>query len=178
MLRVLCTSVILALSMSAAAASASPAITVSPGYSHPNSAVSVSGSGFGASKAIDVYWDATDELLVVSNASGAFSKKNLPVPANALPGQHWVTAVERDNGNAAQRPFAVHTDWMERGFSARGHRENPYENVLSAANASRLDIAWTFQTGGAVNSSPAVVDGVVYVGSSDGSVYALDAITG
>jgi len=37
---------------------------------------------------------------------------------------------------------------------------------------------WTFGTGDAVKSSPAVVDGTVYVGSDGGSVYALDAADG
>ncbi len=34
------------------------------------------------------------------------------------------------------------------------------------------------KTGGEVASSPAVADGVVYVGSYDGKVYALNAATG
>jgi outer membrane protein assembly factor BamB len=37
---------------------------------------------------------------------------------------------------------------------------------------------WRDRTGNAVLSSPAVVDGTVYVGSTDGKVYALDAATG
>lgn len=37
---------------------------------------------------------------------------------------------------------------------------------------------WTFTTGGAVETSPAVVNGIVYVGSDDGYVYALNAANG
>ncbi|WAL98783.1 caspase, EACC1-associated type [Streptomyces sp. Je 1-369] len=37
---------------------------------------------------------------------------------------------------------------------------------------------WVFRTGGCVRSVPAVVDGVVYVGSDDGALYAIDATTG
>ena len=37
---------------------------------------------------------------------------------------------------------------------------------------------WTYTTGGAVESSPVVVDGIVYVGSDDGYVYALNAYSG
>ena len=33
---------------------------------------------------------------------------------------------------------------------------------------------WRYETGVGVESSPAVVDGVVYVGSDDGYLYALD----
>jgi len=37
---------------------------------------------------------------------------------------------------------------------------------------------WTYTTGDGVYSSPAVADGKVYVGSLDGKVYCLDALTG
>ena len=39
-------------------------------------------------------------------------------------------------------------------------------------------IKWKFHTGGRVISSPAVVNGVAYVGSTDGNLYAIDAGTG
>lgn len=38
--------------------------------------------------------------------------------------------------------------------------------------------AWTYKTGGAVLSSPIIVDGVVYVGSEDKHLHAIDAKTG
>jgi len=37
---------------------------------------------------------------------------------------------------------------------------------------------WSFQTGGDVNASPVVADGVVYIPSSDGCLYALNCSTG
>ncbi|HEX8138857.1 MAG TPA: PQQ-binding-like beta-propeller repeat protein [Pyrinomonadaceae bacterium] len=39
-------------------------------------------------------------------------------------------------------------------------------------------LQWRVQTGGAVRSSPTLSDGILYVGSSDGHLYALDAKTG
>lgn len=39
-------------------------------------------------------------------------------------------------------------------------------------------LKWKFETGGAVKTSPIVADGVVYVGSTDGHFYTLDARTG
>ena len=39
-------------------------------------------------------------------------------------------------------------------------------------------VQWTFTTGGAIQSSPAVVDGTVYFGSVDGKIYAVDAVSG
>ncbi|MCW4034058.1 MAG: PQQ-binding-like beta-propeller repeat protein, partial [Candidatus Bathyarchaeota archaeon] len=43
---------------------------------------------------------------------------------------------------------------------------------------SELNLAWSYTTEGAVMSSPSVVNGVVYVGSQDMNVYAVDAYTG
>ena len=39
-------------------------------------------------------------------------------------------------------------------------------------------ILWTFETSGPVRSSPAVSGGLVFVGGTDGSLYALDRETG
>ena len=39
-------------------------------------------------------------------------------------------------------------------------------------------VAWTYQTGGATESSPAVVGDKVYIGSRDGHLYCLDKYTG
>ena len=44
--------------------------------------------------------------------------------------------------------------------------------ALDAADGS---VRWRFQTADDVSSSPAVVDGVVYIGSGDSYLYALDA---
>ena len=58
-------------------------------------------------------------------------------------------------------------------------RWNPYEHVLNVQNVKNLRRKWSFQSGG-VFSSPAVVDGVVYVGSQypQDRLYALKASTG
>jgi formylglycine-generating enzyme required for sulfatase activity/outer membrane protein assembly factor BamB len=53
-------------------------------------------------------------------------------------------------------------------------RRTGYYNVSGAPVCSN----WSFLTGGKVVCSPIVVDGVVYVGSGDGHLYALDANAG
>lgn len=53
------------------------------------------------------------------------------------------------------------------------------QGVTDTRGLERLGgLAWRFGTGGPVRSSPTVVGGVVYFGSSDGHVYAVDAATG
>jgi outer membrane protein assembly factor BamB len=57
-------------------------------------------------------------------------------------------------------------------------RDNPYENVLNISNVGNLKLKWTFTTGNQIFSSPAEVNGVVFVGSWDHNMYALRASTG
>ncbi len=47
-----------------------------------------------------------------------------------------------------------------------------------AAETPEGKLKWMFSTGAPVHSSPAVVDGTVYIGSRDYNLYALDAETG
>ena len=71
----------------------------------------------------------------------------------------------------------VLTNWTE-FHRPNMTRWNPYESVLNVGNVGRLASKWNYATGGSVNSNPAVVNGMVYVGSVDKNVYALKASTG
>jgi hypothetical protein len=55
---------------------------------------------------------------------------------------------------------------------------NPHETLIGVGNVSTLVQAWTGTTVGSVESSPAVANGVTYVGSDDHRLYAFDAATG
>jgi outer membrane protein assembly factor BamB len=58
-------------------------------------------------------------------------------------------------------------------------RWNPCERVLGVNNVGNLVVKWSYATGGNVAfSSAAVASGVVYIGSLDRNVYALNASTG
>jgi hypothetical protein len=152
-------------------------LAVSPSSASPTVAVTATGSGFNAQEAVDVYFDTSDLSLGATSATGAFSC-TLKVPSIAAPGTHWITAIGRRSGLAVQKSLTVRTNWAQfhNGHVHRGY--NLYENVLSPSSVYGLDEAWTYPTGGAISSSPAVVNGVVYVGSDDGKLYALNAATG
>jgi glucose dehydrogenase len=85
------------------------------------------------------------------------------------------------NTSAQTQTTSSPADWTQ-FLRDNMQRYNPYETVLNVNNVGRLQLKWSFYLGsmaGGQFSSPAVVNGVVYVGSSDNdSVYAVNASTG
>ncbi len=156
-----------------------PSAVLSSTSGPPTSTVTVTGSHFGAYETVDVYFDTKDEKLASTSASGAFVIR-ITVPVSASPGDHWVTASGRRSGLSAQAPFLVRTNWSEFGATNDRDGYNQYENVIDPRNASSLSLDWyldNLQPDGQIYSSPAVVDGVVYIGDGT-TLYARNAATG
>ena len=66
-------------------------------------------------------------------------------------------------------------DWTTFRHDAAHTGNNASETAVGIGNVSTLTPIWSATTGGSVVSSPAVVDGVVYVGSADGRLHAYSA---
>jgi len=160
-----------------------PTVSLSPTSGPPTRYVLVTGSGFAPNTAVDIYFQTHDEALAITDNSGSFSQIAIRTPASALPGKYWVSAVQRSTGTGAQAPFQVHTNWAQSQFSANHTGLNPYENVLNPSNVGNIDLRWSYPFGVPVWTSPAVANGVVYVGSVSYVPYnltvsALSASTG
>ena len=158
-----------------------PAISLSPKEGPPTTSLRVSGSGFAPNAKIDIYFGTHDEAAAMANSKGSFFKIAILAPASALPGSHWVSAVESSGHVAARAAFLVRTNWVE--FHRHNMRRlNPYENVLNVNNVASLYAKWSYTTGNGISSGPtgpAVAFGVVYFGSyPNGKVYAVNAKTG
>src|SRR6266480_6820345 len=74
-------------------------------------------------------------------------------------------------------------DWPSYGHDAANTRTQPEANGLGPAAVAGLRPLWAFSTSSAgdetgFNSTPVVYQGCVFVGSSGGVAYALDAKTG
>lgn len=78
----------------------------------------------------------------------------------------------------SEPPHTSFTNWAQFHFDNCLTGFNPYEVILSPARVGNLGLKWSYTTGDIVYSSPAVVNGVVYIGSADSKVYALNASTG
>src|SRR5262245_23099114 len=59
------------------------------------------------------------------------------------------------------------------------HGNNARTGVYQSSGPKQLKgVKWQFKTGGTIVSSPALANGVVYIGSSDGALYAVDQKSG
>lgn len=74
--------------------------------------------------------------------------------------------------NAAATP----AEWLGYGFDREETRHSPLTGI-SKENVADLGVAWTYDlaTSRGVESTPIVIDGVMYVTSAWSIVYALDA---
>ncbi|MGA3057132.1 MAG: PQQ-binding-like beta-propeller repeat protein, partial [Candidatus Limnocylindrales bacterium] len=77
-------------------------------------------------------------------------------------------------GPLAAPVAAASGDWTQFHNGAAHQGYNTAETTLSASNVHALGVAWSGATGGVITyySSPAVANGVVYVGSGDDKLYA------
>lgn len=83
--------------------------------------------------------------------------------------------------NPSRRLLAVVLPTMATGLLAQSpmFRGSPdHRGVYDSPAPSLQTLAWKFKTGGRVISSPAIVGEVVFVGSTDGSLYAINRTDG
>jgi outer membrane protein assembly factor BamB len=166
--------------LAAQATAATATITLSTVTGPPTTTVTISGTGFGSSETVTATFDTSTTLgTTTTSSTGSFSL-GITIPITALPGQHSIQVTGQSSRLTASRSFLVNTNWHQFGYDKIHSRTNPYENVLSPTNVSQLTLDWSYTNGNGfhINSSPAIVNGVVYIGSSDDNVYALDARTG
>ena len=167
--------VVLLGSLAGPAGAAPPALTLSPAVGPPTTPVTVSGTGFGSSETVALAFDLQQIGTATTDSSGAFSGA-ITVPSTALPGAHTVSATGQTSNVSAQAPFTVRTDWTQFRFDQNRRGAQPFENVLNPSNVPLLQLDWQAQLGKLVDySSPAVVNGVAYIGSSDGRLWAFPA---
>ena len=79
----------------------------------------------------------------------------------------------------AQTASPKHRDWPVYGGALEGGHYSPLAQI-NKSNVKQLQVAWTFDTGetGGLQTSPIVVNGVLYGISPTQKIFALDAATG
>src|ERR1035437_3656565 len=110
--------------------------------------------------------------LVGFAVAGAMTVALMPGAAFGAAGAPAVPLIPTTALATKAQPATVAGDWTQfrNGPTHQGY--NASETTISASNVDALGVSWTGTTGGSIYSSPAVANGVVYVGSSDHKLYA------
>jgi polyvinyl alcohol dehydrogenase (cytochrome) len=69
-------------------------------------------------------------------------------------------------------------DWPQHGFDLSNHAYNFRERTIRASTVARLKTKWVVPVNEMVPTTPAIVGGIVYFGTWEGILYALEAETG
>jgi outer membrane protein assembly factor BamB len=125
-------------------------------------------------------------LFTAALLSSTGSSPMLPAREASRPTDHTANSgahrERSDNTNAmhsSQAPISVQsTDWTKYRFDLANTGYNPLESTLDPSNVSQLKQKWQVDLNTIAYSSPAIVNGIVYVTSDNGKLHALDAQTG
>ena len=134
---------------------------------------------------------AVDALLPASSSictSGISVELPLKVAGNGLQKRSKLTfktitttasGVDKDKAKLSCVPHR----WPKHGYNYKNHKGNAAETGITAANVGSLTYKWQFDIdntsgAGAITGTPTVGRKLLYVGSWDGFVYALDKKSG
>ncbi len=141
----------------------------------PGSSVAVTGSGFASGENLTVLLDSHRAASATAGNDGRFAVM-VHVPQSTLPGEHSLQATGAISGDTELSPLTVSVNWPMFKNQTSRLGSNPLEFVINRNNAQNLVLSWVGVMGDLVDfSSPAVVNGVVYIASLDGNLYAFNA---
>jgi polyvinyl alcohol dehydrogenase (cytochrome) len=110
------------------------------------------------------------------------ARRGVPLAAFAIVASLFVGAPASAAGTCAA---AAHPggDWPSLGQDLSNSRSQPLETTIGTTNVGTLTAAWEFNPAdqaatGQIQSTPVVAEGCVYITTSSGWVFALDADTG
>ncbi len=167
--------VMLSLGIGALSASAA-GIILSKKVGPPGTIVGVTGSGFAGSEIVRISFDTAAIASTFATASGTLSV-TVTIPTTALPGNHTIFAKGATSGLVALAFFTVRTTWVMFHDTASREGDDTTENLLNPTTVAFLPLKWASLTGNKVISSPAVDNGMVYVGSNDNKLRAFNIAT-
>jgi outer membrane protein assembly factor BamB len=142
----------------------------------PGQTFTLSGSGLSADQSEPVYIGTTQITTIRTNGSGAFQTE-LTVPWGLRSGKTPIYLIDPYYNKVVNIIFVL-GDWPTFHHDAARTGVSTYEKSLTASTVSSLGIKWTQVADGPVESSPVVADGLVFFGSVNGNVYAVNATTG
>lgn len=158
-----------------------PVLTTSASYAAPGAAITVSGTGFLNGEQVSLGLNGTSVRTMTANGSGDLASTTVTVPDGSPFGPDTLTATGETSGLTTSTPLYVTNDWDQYHQNAEKWGNDPDDDVFSqhvAVGNDYMSQAWNFNAGAPIDGSPAVMNAVAYVATTDGVVDAIDMQTG
>ncbi|MCI4365112.1 MAG: PQQ-binding-like beta-propeller repeat protein [Thermoplasmata archaeon] len=159
-----------------------PHLVVSPSSAAPGSAIMVHGGGFGRSQKVNLSLPGVLLATITSAKNGSLPSTRILLPTTSLFGLTSLTAVGQKSGASSSAPLTIANSWQQLGYDPGHDGNQPYDltlrHLVFPGDNNWVKMAWHFDAKVPINASPAVVDGVAYVGDSVGNLFAVDIHNG
>jgi outer membrane protein assembly factor BamB len=157
-------------------------IKASPAFVAPGANLTITGSGFTPGETITLALVGTTLGTATATSKGNLAATKVKVPASAAFGLTSVSASGATSGRTAAAAVTIANNWDQLGYGPgrTGFEPNDptFYNLVHPGTNIFVDLAWSYQTAAAVDTSPAVADGVAYVGDGAGNLTAIDVHNG
>ena len=151
-----------------------------PGTTIPEANVTLTGTGYQAGETVQIYLDNTTSTVLATataDANGNVSQA-VTIPASASPGSHSLIGVGQTSSISFSTSLTLDTPWSNFGNDAAQDRLNITENTLANTNVGSLNLKWSAKVGTNFRGSPVYANGLVYVVSPTGILYAFNTTSG
>jgi outer membrane protein assembly factor BamB len=164
-----------------------PVVTLSANRAAPASPLTLTGSGFGVSETVTVTvpvsnTNTTTLLTTKTTVTGTINPSKIVVPAAIPFGPTTVTVTGSPSGDVGATQLYISNDSPQLGYSSTRTGVETHDAILThhqaTTRSNMLGLVWTFSAGGATDSTPAISQGVAYLGDSSGDIYAVTVTTG
>ena len=165
-----------------------PQIQLSNQYVSPGGTFIVTGSGFGSSEPVSFSVDGDVRASAVANTSGSVPPTTITLPGTGSYGPTsrfgptTLVAVGQSSGQTASAFLDITNNWSEGAqgptrIAFEAHDEILHDLLHVSANQF-VEQAWYTSTGSPVESSPAIANGIAYVGNDAGTLSAIQTSNG
>ncbi len=159
-----------------------PHFEATPSFVPPGGTITVTGGGFGHSVKVTISLLGATLAKITSAANGSLPSTRVVVPAATLFGQTSLVATTGSSGRSSTAAITVANSWDQLGYGPNHAGFEPNDDILNSVifpgGNNWAKVAWHFAAGAAINASPAIVDGVAFVGDTVGNLYAVDTHNG
>ncbi|MGO9909798.1 MAG: PQQ-binding-like beta-propeller repeat protein [Acidimicrobiales bacterium] len=157
-------------------------IKANPSFVSPGASVTVTGSGFGDSEPITIALLGTALVTTTSTPKGDIAATKVKIPASSAFGQTSLTATGGTSGKSAAAALTIANTWEQLDYGPSHTDFEPNDSTLfylvHPGGNIFTDLAWHYQSGSPVDTSPAIADGVAYVANKAGQLMAIDIHNG